>query len=170
MFKYEIKYGIICGAGISLWIFLEFLLGFHTIRMGIGEYSTYFAVIVPLITTYLGIKEKRDKQYNGTLTLSNGIKTGILISLIAAVIAALFITFYFNYINPGFFEHGIAFHTEKLLVKGKTEKDIQHQLKNIRAAYSFINQLLFGIIGTLVTGLIISIGFSLILRRNKPSS
>ena len=169
MFKYEIKYGILTGAGISLWIFTEFLLGFHTVKMNLGEHSIYFVVIIPLITTYLGIKEKREKQNKGTISLSGGIKTGLMISLIAAVITALFIIVYFNYINPGFFDHGIAYHKEKLLLKGKTEKEIAGQLKDIKAAFSFVNQLLFGIIGTVGTGLIISIVLSFILKRNKPS-
>lgn len=170
MFKYEIKYGIITGVGICIWIFLEFLLGFHTVNMDWGQYSIYFVLIIPIITTYLGIKEKRDNQNGGIISFGGGIKTGLMISLIAAVITALFIIIYFNYINPGFFERGIAFQKEKLILKGKTGKEIGKELKNIRATFSFINQLLFGIIGTVGTGLIISIVLSLFLKKSKASA
>jgi hypothetical protein len=168
MFKSEIKFGIITGAGICLWILTEFLLGFHTVRMNIGEYSMYFVVIIPLITIYYGIKEKRDTQNKGVISLGSGIKTGLMISLIAAVITSIFIIVYFNYINPKYFEYGIAYQKEKFYLKGKTNIELSEQLKNIKAVFSFINQLLFQILGTVGTGFIISVVLSFILKKNKP--
>ena len=169
MFKYEIKYGILTGAGICFWILLEFLLGFHSDKMNMGEYSLYFVVIIPLITIYRGIKEKRDSIFNGAISLNGGIKTGLMISLIAAVITAVFIIVYFNFIDPGFFERGIAYHAEKLLKQKETGYEITDKLMDIKAAFSFVNQLLFGILGTVGIGFIISIIYSFVLRKNKTS-
>jgi len=168
MFKIEIKFGIITGAGICLWILSEFLLGFHTVRMNIGEYSIYFVVVIPFITIYNGIKEKRDTENNGIISLGGGIKTGLMISLIAAFITAVFIIIYFNYINPKYFEYGIAYQKEKFYLKGKTDIEFSEQLKNIKVVFSFINQLLFQILGTVGTGFIISVALSFILKNNKP--
>jgi len=169
MFKYEIKYGILTGSGICFWILLEFLLGFHTDKMNIGEYSIYFVVIIPLITIYMGIKEKRDGILNGSISISGGLKTGLMISLIAAVITAVFIVVYFNFIDPGFFERGIAYNAEKLLMQKKTGYEITEKLRDIKAAFSFVNQLLFGILGTVGTGFIITVIYSLVLRKNNTS-
>jgi hypothetical protein len=167
MFKYEIKYGVITGAGICLWILLEFLLYAHAVKMNIGLYSVYLIIIIPLITTYLGIKEKRDKQNNGIISFSNGIRSGLMISLIAAVIISIFIIVYSNYIDSGFFEHEIAYREGKLFFKEKTGKEIVEKLKIIKTAFRFVNRLLFVILWTVATGLIISIVFSFILKKNK---
>jgi hypothetical protein len=168
--KYEIKYGAITGAGICLWIIAEYLLGFHTDKMDVGEYSIYFVVLIPLITIYLGIKEKRDRQNKGVISFNYGVRTGLMISLIAAVITSLFIIFYFNFIDPKFFERGVQYQTQKLILKGKTNKEIAGQIENIRLTFSFVNQLLFAILGTVVTGFIISIVLSLILKRKTKTS
>ncbi len=166
MLKTEIKYGIITGAGICIWLLIEFFLGFHTEKMYIGEYTTYFVVLIPLLTLYMGIKEKRDRINNGQISIGSGIKTGLMISLIATVIIALFLIAYFNYINPNYAEFGVAYQRQKLILSGKSTDEIAGELESIKNMFRFINQLLFGTLGVVGTGFIISIALSLFLKKN----
>lgn len=165
MLKTEIKYGIITGGGICLWILMEFLLGFHTEKMYIGEYTTYFVVLIPFFTLYLGIKEKRDKRNNGNISVFNGIRTGLMISLIATVIIALFLIIYLNYLNPNYAEIGMAYQRDKLLLNGKSNDEIALEMESMKIMFSFINQFLFGTLGALASGFIISFAFSLFLKK-----
>lgn len=165
MLKTEIKFGIITGTGLCLWILAEYLLGLHSTRMHIGEYTIYFSVIIPMVTIYLGLKEKRDKRLNGKFSFRSGIKAGLMISLIAAIITTLFLIFYFNYINPQYADIGVAFYKGKIIQSGKTAIQQTEELENIKRMFGFINQLLFGVIGTIGTGLIISAGVSYFLKK-----
>ncbi len=166
MLKTEIKYGIITGAGICLWVLIEFLLGFHTEKMYIGEYTTYFVVFIPLLTLYMGIKEKRDRRNRGQISIGSGIKAGLMISLIATVIIALFLIAYYNYINPNYAELGIAYQRQKLILSGKSTDEIANEMESIKNMFRFINQFLFGTLGVVGTGFIISIALSLFLKKN----
>ena len=166
MFKTETKFGLLMGIGICLWVLIEYFLGFHTSKLHIGQYSIYFVTIVPLLTIYLGLKEKRDLQFNGKISLSNGIRSGLMISLIAAIIISFFLIIYFNYINPQYSEIGVAYYKEKILLSNKTLIQQKQELDNINKMFSFINQLLFGVIGTICAGLFISFVVSLYLKKD----
>ena len=165
MLKAEFKYGIITGIGISLWILLEFLLGFHTNNIDMGEYSTYFVVLVPLLTLYLGIKEKRDKWNKGQISFNSGIKTGLMISLIGTVIIATFLIIYFNYLNPDYAEWGLAYHKKKMILRGKSSAEIAVEMEKMKSTLGFLNQFLYGTIGAVGTGFIISAALSLFMKR-----
>jgi len=166
MFKTEIKYGIITGICICCWHIAEYLFGLHSSRMHIGEFTTYFVVIIPFITLYFGIKEKRDKFNNGHISLGQGIRTGLMISLIGTLIVAVYLVIYFNSINPSFLDLSIAYQKGKMISRGKTAEEIASELGKLKFMFKFVNQLLFGIIGLVTSGFVISFALSMLLKRN----
>ncbi len=166
MLKTEIKYGIITGFIICLWHLTEFLLGFHSNKMYIGEYTTYFVVIIPFVTLYLGIKEKRDIVHGGYISLGYGIRVGLMISLIASIIFAFYLVLYFNLINPKYFDLSIAYQRGKILTREKTGEKLNSEMEQLKFMFNYINQLLFGILGLVTSGFIISFTLSMMLKKN----
>ena len=166
--KPELKYGLLNSAGICLWVLLEYALGFHTTKMAIGQYTGYFSNIIPITMLFLAIRERRDKFNGGTLTFGQGMKTGILISLITAVIATIFMYFYYTAINPHFVELGIEFEKNKLIQSGMSEADIAARLESMKAMYGLPFQLGAILVLTPVVGSVYSAIISAILRR-KPA-
>ncbi|MGH2575679.1 MAG: DUF4199 domain-containing protein [Ignavibacteria bacterium] len=165
--KTEIKYGLITGIAVCIWILLEFILGFHNEKLEIGKYSGYFATIIPIITLYLTIKEKRDMHLNGFLTLGQGIKTGLIVSLISAVITTLFFMIYNNYINPGWMELAMEWEKSQMMQSGASQTEIAEKIKQYETMYSPTNQLLFGFLATVAVGFILSLIISLILKKKS---
>lgn len=166
MFRTEAKFGLITGIGICLWILLEYMLGFHTTKMHIGQYSMYFVLLVPVLTIYLALKEKRDLHLKGKISINGGIKSGLMISLIASIIISVFLIIYFNYINPQYSELGVAYYKEKIMLSDKTLIQQTQELDSIKRMFGFINQLLFGVIGTIGVGLFISFIVSVYLKKD----
>jgi hypothetical protein len=169
MIKTDVKFGILTGFAVCTWILTEFFLGFHTMRLSIGEYSSYFAVIIPMITLYFGIKEKRDHYYGGRITITAGIRTGLMISVISAIITTLFLIVYYNYINPDFIQIGLAFQKHRLMITGRTDLEIIKEMENIRAIFSFTHQILYGILSTIGIGFVLSLAISFILKKRASS-
>ncbi len=165
MLKTEIKYGLLTGIGICFWILAEYFLGFHTDKMEAGEYAIYFVVIIPLFTIFFGLREKRDLQYGGKISVGNGLKAGLMISLIAAIIVIIFLMLYLNYINPDYSELGVAYYKKKMMLSNRINLQDARELESIKQMFSFINQLLFGVIGTVGTGLFISFAVSLYFKK-----
>ncbi len=166
MLRTEAKFGLLTGIGICLWILLEYMLGFHTTKMHIGRYSMYLVLLIPILTIYLALKEKRDLQLKGKISINNGIRAGLMISLIASIIISVFLIVYFNYINPQYSELGVAYYKEKIILSDKTLIQQTQELDSIKRMFGFINQLLFGIIGTIGIGLFISLIVSIYLKKD----
>src|SRR3989338_11300688 len=90
--KPELRYGLIIGLGVSLWVLVEFLLGFHTKYMDIGEFTGYLSVIIPILGLYSGLFAKR--MENLSITYWQLVKAGMMMVIIGALIMSLFMGLY----------------------------------------------------------------------------
>lgn len=161
--KTEVKFGLIFGLGICAYTLLAHLLGFYTTNIEAGKYGDIAITLLPVATIFLAIREKR--RLRGSLTVLQGVKTGLLVSLISFPISAAFLWIYHHYINPGWLEHIIDYERGRMLRAGIASGEISTRLDAMRAGNSDSAQLVGGLIGTVVLGLILSLIFSLILRK-----
>ena len=166
--KPEIKYGIITGLLVCLWVMIEYFLGFHTTKFETGKYSGYFATIIPIMAIYLLLKQKREAD-NNTLTLKKGLRAGTLMSLITAIITTIFFFIYNHYINPNWMEFAMEWEKNNMLKQGMSEVAIDAQLSKFNSMNTDFAQIVQGLIGTTFMGIIISFIIALILRRNAES-
>ena len=165
LYKTELKWGLILGGCVSLWIMLEFLLGFHTTRMAYGVYSGYVASLIPLIVMWYGIKAKKIQL--GTLRFLQGFTSGILMVFIAALFVTGFFYVYNVYINPAWMENGFQFVQHQLTLQGMNESQIMVQRESLRALYTLPGQLFAAFFGVMVQGVIISLAFAYMQRERK---
>lgn len=166
--KPELKYGLIAGAGVCLWIMGEFLLGFHTTRLEIGAYSGYFSCLVPLVTLFVLLKSKRDQTPDGRLGLWPGIKSGLHAAFISGAIVYAFMVAYNHFINPGWLDLALDWRVAQLRADGIAETAIREEIKVYRQLNSPVGCLISIVAGTTVMGGIFSAGLTLLLRRRRP--
>lgn len=86
MRKIILTYGLIAGAIVSVMI----LAGIPFWKRGIlnfdnGQIVGYTTIIIALSMIFFGIKSCRDYQFGGSITFWQGVKIGIMITLIASV-------------------------------------------------------------------------------------
>ncbi len=163
--KLELRYSLLTGLGICAYIIVEYLLGWHTTKVEVGETSGYFAIIIPLITYYLALKEKRDKENNGSLSFSSGFLTETLISFGVAFIIMIFMYFYMSRINPDWMEFGMEYQKMKMIANGTSPEEVEKQISMAKEYFKPSYQLPIVFISTLVEGLAISLVYALILKR-----
>ena len=168
--KLALKYGLMITAGWIVWTMLEFLLGFHNERIAVGMVTGWFSVAVPAIVLYYGIKEKRDKHLNGNLTLTDGILTGLSISLVMAISFTTFFLIYNNFINPAWIEMAIIEMTNKLLATNLSDQQIELRMEMFRMMLTNTGVLFMGTCGSIALGFAISWPVSLYLKRESTIS
>jgi hypothetical protein len=164
--KAELKYGIILGVATSCWIMVAHVLGFYTTNLQAGSYADVAITILPVVVLFLAIRVRRRRQ--GSLTVLQGITTGLVVVLISYVISAAFLWIYQHYINPNWLEYVIAFQQEKMAQAGTAANVISEEVSRLRSRNTAMAQIIGGLVGTLVLGLILSLILSLILRK-KPA-
>lgn len=163
--KPELKYGLISGAGVCLWIGLEYLLGFHTTRPAIGAYTGFVSNLIPLVALFLLLRAKRAAVYDGRLTLGAGIGSGLLASFIAALVVYTFLVSYSHYLNPGWIDQVLELKVAHWRAQQMTEPAIQEKIIHYRDAYSPVGLVATIIVGLTLMGGIFSLGLTLLLRQ-----
>ena len=154
--KPEYRYGLLCGTGLSLWILIEFALGFHTTFLEIGQYSGYFSIIVPIIIIYVALKEQ-SLRINGRLSVKEGINTGFQIAIYSAALFTLFLYVYNNYINPEWLNSLVEWERKKLLLGGASDDEIERFMDQNRRMNNAVGQGVMSFISTTGIGIFITL-------------
>lgn len=135
-FATEIKWGIIFTVAILLWTVLEKVLGWHdTLIAKHAIYTNFFAIIAIGIFVFALI-EKRDKDLGGKMTWVQGFVSGIIISVIVAMLSPLTQYITHEYITPDYFDNAISYAIEnKVMTKESAEAYFNFGSYRIQAAF-----------------------------------
>lgn len=150
-FRIEIKWAIIFTVATILWMIFEKSMGWHdTLIAKHAIYTNLFALIA--ITVYvLALLDKRKLDYNGKMTWKQGFVSGIILSVIVALLSpfAQYVTH--TMISPDYFPNIIAYVVES----GKMS---QEAAENYFSLNSYILQSVFGALTMgIVTSAIVAI-------------
>lgn len=163
--KTELKYGFIIGVTTCLWILTEYLLGFHTTKLNIGKFSGYFAMVIPIVFIYMAFSRIRKERKE--FSIFQGLKSGLIISVVAAIISTTFLFIYNHYINPQWMELAWEWEKAQMLQAGVSEAEIQKKVDQFKAIAHPTSQIIMGLSGTITMGLIISLIISFFLRKKQ---
>ncbi len=167
-----IRYGAIWG-GVSV---LTTLIGFLTntdpanpetsgaikgIYMLIGFGIAVWAVV-------MAIKQHRDRELGGYISLGRAVMVGMMVGLIAGAIGAVFMILYTTVINPGFSESMQAAMEAQWEAQGMSEEQIEMAASMsgwaTNPVFLFISQL----IGGAFTGLLVGLIGGAIMKKDRP--
>ena len=165
--RLDLKFGLIIGAGVSAWILGEFLLGFHTTRLEIGEYSGYFSSLVPLAGLFVMLRRLRDASPTGRLSVIPALWYGVIASTVAALVVYAFLVLYNQVINPDWLQHALEWKTARMRAAGMAEADIRQELNFYRNMNSPFGLLLSTLAGYMLMGAFISLLLAVVLRRKQ---
>lgn len=172
--RLEIKYGLIGAVAYILWEMGEYLLGIHDVHINMLPFTGLLSIFVPFSVLFFGIMAKRKSNPGFFLTLRQGIKAGLTISIIMALVSGAFFFIYTTTINPEF----IATRTEmtrksqydSLLKKKQAESAEQARRMSIELIPepSPSGAAMYYAMTRTSYGLILSAFISLIFRANPP--
>ncbi len=159
-----INYGVILGV---------LLMGISLIPYAMGQLynpNPIFAILqylIPLVIIFLGIKKFRELNGN-TLTLSEAIKTGLGLSLIAGILLALYNFVFFKFIEPDFFVKVTEVAEAKMLENPNMSEEQIEMATKMTGMFANV-WILVGsaIMSSLFGGLIYSLISGLILKKDK---
>ncbi len=165
MRKPALGYGLICGAICGL-IFMTALQN-NWQSHPILRFSGQATIVVLFVFVFIAQYRQKYTLQKGALTFKEGMSTGLLVSLLTAVVMCICYVFYVKYLDPGFVNRLIASSEVFFKEKGKSAEEI---LKN--SEYMRKNLVYTQVTGTLFFTTFIGGIFSLLgaafLRSNTP--
>ncbi|MDH5414589.1 MAG: DUF4199 domain-containing protein [Flavobacteriaceae bacterium] len=159
--KFALNYGLYLGLALILLGVILYAMGKTYDR---DWYTQVLSIIITGTFIYLGIKEFK-KSNNGILSLSQGLKTGVGIALISAVIYVLYTVIFVQFIEPDFIENITEMQKQQFLENpNMTDEMIEQMGENTRKyfwAFTIGGILIFSIF----IGFVISLIASLIMKK-----
>ncbi|SDR69851.1 DUF4199 domain-containing protein [Christiangramia echinicola] len=111
-YSIEIKWGIIFSLVSLVWMFLEKGLGWHDENIAQHAIYTNFFAIIAIALYVLALLDKRKNYFNGTMTWTQGFISGIVISIVVAILSPLAQYVTHEFITPDYFDNVIAYSVE----------------------------------------------------------
>tara|TARA_B100000378_G_C18043838_1_gene411395 strand:+ start:425 stop:904 length:480 start_codon:yes stop_codon:yes gene_type:complete len=156
-FAIEIKWGIIFTIVALLWMFLEKQLGWHDELIAKQAIYTNFFGIIAIIVYVLAIRDKKKNFYQGDMTWTQGFISGMVVSIVVAILSPLAQYISLEVISPEYFPNVIDYAVEN----GKMTRENAEAYFNLK---SYIIQSFFF---SLVVGIVTSAIIALFLRSRK---
>ncbi len=153
----EIKWGILFSIATLVWMIIENTTGLHDVYISKQAIYTNLFAIVAIAIYVLAVKEKKHLFFKGIMTWKQGFLSGVILSIVIAVLSPIVQYITFNYISPFFFEN---------IIKYAVANKVQTQEQAI-LYFSLKSYILQGIFNSLSMGVITAAIVALFLKNNK---
>lgn len=128
-YKIEIKWGIIFFAVSLLWMYFEKLMGWHDALIAKHAIYTNFFGLLAIAIYFFAIHEKRNKFFKGKMTWKEGFVSGLVLTIVIALLSPLGQYITHKFITPEYFDNVIDYSTET----GRMERETAEAYFNLRA-------------------------------------
>mgnify|MGYP005751870957 FL=1 len=158
--KIELKWAFIFILTMLLWMLFEKSMGWHDEK--IADHATYtnFFAIPAILVYVLALLDKKRNTYFGRMSYKQGVVTGLIMTLIIALLSPLAQYVISTYITPEYFTNVI----EHAVTSGKMT------LADAEAYFNLKSYMVQSLIGAIVMGLITTLVVALFLKsKSEPS-
>ena len=160
--KIALNYGLMLG-------FISIL--FHVVLFALGKHldqdwkMSVLSIAITTVVIVLGIKKFKESN-NGLLSLGQGLKTGIAIAMISAVVYIIYTMVFMFVISPESMEHGLEIARQKLMENpNMTDEIIEQSLAMQKKFQSPTFLIPIMLIVSLFIGFVISLIASLVMKK-----
>ncbi len=164
IWKETLNYGIIYGlitVGLSLLTYM-FDLTFET-------WIIWPSLLIGVLVLFFLLRSYRDHYNNGYITYGKSVGAGVVISVYAALISAVYIYVLYAFIDPGLVEKSLVVAEEKMIAKGVPEAALDQALAMQAKMMKPWFTAMMATISSVFYGLILSLIVSLfIMKKGNP--
>jgi hypothetical protein len=149
---------------------LLYFLGFQTEKLETGQYLQWLGIVIMAVVLYLGIKAVRDEKPGPAMTYGQRVGTGVLISLYAGLMGAVYTLIHFTFINKGFADYMLAMTREKWVAKGLTQAQMEAAEAITRKMLQPGVQAIIGVFFAVLFGLILSLIIAALVKEKARAA
>lgn len=164
-----VRYGLILGGLLSAWPLVLFALGLDR-EQSLQTVSTFVNLIIIGSVMYFALKQRRDVEGKGFMTVGQAFGHSFRISLIACIIASAFSYLYFTMVNPEIVDWMKLMQEEEMLARGASDAEVEQAMKMMETFMSPGFMVVMGMLVILVLCLVISLILAAFLKKEDPSA
>lgn len=157
--KIEIKWAIIFSVIVLLWMVLEKLSGLHGKYIDYHLYLTNLFAIPAIIVMVMALKDKKRSFYGLQMNYKQGLISGIILSVIIALISPLTQWITSFVITPEYFPN---------VIKRSVELGYYKTTADAEANFNYKNYAVQGAFGALMMGIVTTAVAMIFIRTKGP--
>jgi hypothetical protein len=159
--KIATKYGLIQG----VLGFLVFLLG--TMMGSRQNLSGLLSIVVLIVVVVLAHREYK-KTHDGMMTYPQGLGSGTLLSLIAAVVTCILVYVYVKFINTGYLEAAMKLQQAELERRGMTGAQADQAMAFTAAIMTPAGIVITSLVSGVIVGFLVALIVSIFTKKGDP--
>jgi hypothetical protein len=167
--KPELRFGLILGGMFAAFPLLLFVLGLDK-EKSVQSVSTFVNLAITITVLYFAIRDRRDQEGKGFMSLGEGFGRGFKVSLVGAFISTLSSYAYFNWINPGIIDFMRLQQEEEMIARGASDAEVEQAMKVMEGWMSPNVMIVVGFIAIILLCLVISLILAAVLKKEDPSA
>ncbi len=152
----KVFYALVWTIASAAFQLVLFFSGFQTERLATGKYLQWLGLLIAVAVLWLGIRAVRDERPDRPLGYGERLGAGVLISLYAGLMSAIYTWFHFRFINVNFEEYSLGMLREKWAAYGLSASQMEQAEKFARAFMGPEVQAIMTPIVTVILGLVLS--------------
>lgn len=161
-----LNFGIYLGVATILIELTKYAMGVHL------DPHWAFAVLGGALFIGLivfGIKKFKEAN-GGFLTWGQGVKIGVGVAIVAALVGSIYNYVFMNFIEPDFVTQMMEVQNQKLLDQGMTEEQIEAANEMGKSFQSPLLMVAFGIIGSAIGGFIVAAIAAAVMKKTEEET
>ncbi|MCS6916836.1 MAG: DUF4199 domain-containing protein [Chitinophagales bacterium] len=163
LFPLVLKYALIIGLIAFIWGLIAYMTGWY-----LQNWVNYVSYAILIAGVILVIRNRRNQQLNGYITMNQALSTGCLFSVLYGILGVAGFLLTVKFIAPDMTEQILQATEEQMIRRGLSDSEVETAMEWTR---KFMQPLWLSvtIIGfTLLFGGIVSFLAALFLKRNPP--
>nr|WP_299205732.1 DUF4199 domain-containing protein [uncultured Brumimicrobium sp.] len=152
--KVEIKWAMIFLLASLLWMYIEKLSGLHSTHIDQHLYWTNLFAIIAITVYVFALRDKKKSDYNGQMTYLQGLKSGVIISIIVAIFSPLTQWITATIITPEYFPNIIEYSVEQGYYGSVEDAQVYFNLESYMVQ-SAVGALMMGIVTSAIVAVFV---------------
>lgn len=132
--KPSVKYALIALAISTVWMMIEHFMGWNTTRHDIGQYTRMLPMVLFWVLIFAAVNQSRGQR--DTYSFNEGLRDGMLMSLLYCAGFTIVIYLYQKFINPEFFETLKAYTLDQMRARNATDAEIEKSMKDMEMSFN----------------------------------
>lgn len=156
-YRSEVLWGVLFIVVMLIWMFFEKQMGWHDVNIDKhASYTNFFAIIAVLVYV-VALLDIRKKKYGGSMSWKEGFFSGLIITIVAALLSPLAQYISLEVISPEYFRNAIDY-----AVKNKLQT-----AEEAEAYFNLQSYVLMAFPFAIITGIITSAVVAIFVRNKK---
>jgi hypothetical protein len=163
--KHAFINGLIVGLAMIIYSVILYILGMTENQT--AEWGSYIILIIGIVIT---TKSFRDKANNGFLTYGKGFTYGLVISIVASVLVAIYSFLYLKMIDPDAIQRALIMAEETMIERGLPDEQIEQAMNITKRMMTPLFMTLTSLLWTAIVGIVASLIIAAIFKKEQTVS